>query len=141
MQLIHISRLNIGAKTRVDLNRYGRGLAHRNLRIVTILSSSFPSECSTDPLLAPPDLATVNNHHLLNITNLSFQFIKEGVLYVSGIYYSTSTVGYQLRIADLPVKVVHLSKDNIRKSAYNLSSLINKTLYVMHKYITYNKIK
>jgi hypothetical protein len=35
------------------LNRRGRGLAHRNLRIATSLSSPFPSEGSTDPLTFP----------------------------------------------------------------------------------------
>jgi hypothetical protein len=31
------------------LNRYRRGLPHRNLRIATTLSPPFPSECSTSP--------------------------------------------------------------------------------------------
>jgi hypothetical protein len=46
------------------LNRHGWGLPHRNLGIVTALFPPFPSECSTDPLLAPPDLATVNKHNI-----------------------------------------------------------------------------
>jgi hypothetical protein len=48
----------------VVLNKHGRGLPHRNLRISTVLSPSFPSECSTDPLLAPSDLSTVSKHKL-----------------------------------------------------------------------------
>jgi hypothetical protein len=60
---------------------------------------------------------------------------------MSGTYHSTSTIGYQLRIADRVIKVVHLSKDTIRKGACNLSSSIKKNLHVMHKYITCNKIK
>jgi hypothetical protein len=35
------------------LNRHGRGLPHRNLRIATSLSPPFPSECSTDPPTCP----------------------------------------------------------------------------------------
>jgi hypothetical protein len=42
---------------------------------------------------------------------------KGGVLYVSGTYHLTSTVGYQLRIADLVIKVIPLSKVNIGKGA------------------------
>jgi hypothetical protein len=37
----------------VVLNRHGRGLPHRNLRIVTSLSPLFSSECSTDPPTYP----------------------------------------------------------------------------------------
>jgi hypothetical protein len=46
------------------LNWHGRGLPYRNLGIATTLSPPFPSECSTDPLLAPPGLATVTKHNL-----------------------------------------------------------------------------
>jgi hypothetical protein len=37
----------------VVLNRHRRGLPHRNLRIATTLSPSFPFECSTDPPTCP----------------------------------------------------------------------------------------
>jgi hypothetical protein len=36
---------------------------------------------------------------------------------VSGTYHSTSTIDYQLRIADLVIKVIPLSKVNIGKGA------------------------
>jgi hypothetical protein len=56
-----------------DLNRHRRGLPHRHLGIATALSPPFPSECSTDPLLALPGLATtINQKPLLIIINLSF---------------------------------------------------------------------
>jgi hypothetical protein len=59
--------------------------------------------------------------------------MKRGFLYASGTYHSTSTVGYQLRIADLIVKGVQLSKDNIWKGAtMQPTPPINKILYVMH---------
>jgi hypothetical protein len=45
---------------------------------------------------------------------------------VSRNYHSTATVGYQLRIADLVVKVIQLSKDNVRKGATMQSITINQ---------------
>jgi hypothetical protein len=45
---------------------------------------------------------------------------------VSGTYHSTSTVGYQLRIADLVVKAIPLSKVNIRKGATMQPIIINQ---------------
>jgi hypothetical protein len=42
---------------------------------------------------------------------------KRGVLYASGFYHSTSTDGYQLRIAVLVIKIIQLNKDNIWKGA------------------------
>jgi hypothetical protein len=44
------------------LNWHERWLPHRNLGRATAPSPPFPSVCSTDPLLAPPYLATANNH-------------------------------------------------------------------------------
>jgi hypothetical protein len=48
----------------VVLNWHRWVLPHRNLKIATTHSPSFPSECSTDPLLAPPGQATLNKHDL-----------------------------------------------------------------------------
>jgi hypothetical protein len=45
---------------------------------------------------------------------------------VSGTYHSTSTIAYQLRIADLVIKVIPLSKVNIRKGAIMKPIIINQ---------------
>jgi hypothetical protein len=45
---------------------------------------------------------------------------------VSGTYHSTSTVGYQLSLADLVVKVIPLSKGKIRKGATMQPITINE---------------
>jgi hypothetical protein len=45
---------------------------------------------------------------------------------VSGTYHSTSTVGYQLRIADLVVKAMPQRKVNIRKGATMQPIIINQ---------------
>jgi hypothetical protein len=61
---------------------------------------------------------------------------------VSGTYHLTSSVGYQLRIADLVVKVVPLSKDNIGKGVTMQPITINHQYPTrIAQYITYNKIK
>jgi hypothetical protein len=83
------------------LNRHGQGLPHRNLVIATALSLPFPFELSTDPLLTPPVLATVNNQPLLIITSLSFLFIKEG---------SYQQVGPTTRL--LPLAIIMHSSSN-----------------------------
>jgi hypothetical protein len=48
----------------VVLNRHGRGLPHKNLRIATSLSPPFPSECSTGPPTGPARSSNNNNHNL-----------------------------------------------------------------------------
>jgi hypothetical protein len=45
---------------------------------------------------------------------------------VSGAYHSTSTIGYQLHIADLVINVIPLSKVNIRKGATKQPIIINQ---------------
>jgi hypothetical protein len=71
---------------------------------------------------------------------MSFWSIKRGALYASGTYQSTSTVGYQLRLADLVVKVIQLSKDKIWKDATMQPITINQQ-YPKHnaQYITWKK--
>jgi hypothetical protein len=51
---------------------------------------------------------------------------KRGALYVSGTYHSTSTIGYQLRLADLVIKVIQLSKDKIQKGVTMQPITINQ---------------
>jgi hypothetical protein len=47
------------------LNRHGRGLPHRNLRIAIALSLSFPFECSIDP----PTCPAWSSNNKINITS------------------------------------------------------------------------
>jgi hypothetical protein len=54
--------------------------------------------------------STDHIHHILLVHER-----KE--LHVSGTYHSTSTSGYQLRIAHLVVKVIHLQQGDIWKGA------------------------
>jgi hypothetical protein len=104
----------LGLKRSV-LNQDRLGLPHRNLGIATSLSPLFPSECSTDPLLAPPGIAIVTNmtstHHIQDIllVHENRGSICEWDLPLD--FYR----GYQLRIPHLVVKVIQLHKDSIRK--------------------------
>jgi uncharacterized iron-regulated protein len=50
-------------------------------------------------------------HHIQDILLVH----ERKVLYVSGTYHSTSTGGYQLRIAHLVIKVIHLQQGNVQK--------------------------
>jgi hypothetical protein len=45
-------------------NRHRRGLPHKNLRISTSLSPSFPSECSTGPPKWPRPVSILSNINL-----------------------------------------------------------------------------
>jgi hypothetical protein len=61
---------------------------------------------------------------------------------MSGSYHSTSTVGYQLRIADLVVKVIPLSKNNVVKGTTMQPITISHKYSTRNaQYITYNKIE
>jgi hypothetical protein len=51
-----------------------------------------------------------STHHILLVH-------ERKVLHASGIYDSTSTGGYQLRIGHLVVKVIHLQSEQYRKGA------------------------
>jgi hypothetical protein len=59
--------------------------------------------------------------------------MKREVLPTSGTYHLTSTDGYQLSIAHLVVKVIHLNKD-IRKGCYHATYHHHpRTLHVVHR--------
>jgi hypothetical protein len=127
------------------LNQHGRGLPHRNLKIATTLSPPFHSECSTDPHTSPvrssnseKPISTHHNHVYPSSSK------KRGVLTVSGTCHSTSTDGYQLRIAVLVIKIIQLNKANVRKGATMQPITINRQYptgnahYITHNW---NKIK
>jgi hypothetical protein len=67
----------------------------------------------------------MNNQSLLIIT-MSILLIEKGVLTMSETYHSTSTDGYQLRIAVLVIKIIQLNKGNVRKGATMQPITINR---------------
>jgi hypothetical protein len=80
-----------------SLTDTGGGYYIENLKIAIPLSPSFPSEGSTDPLMAPPDLK-------LSIPHLPIELEgKQALNLVSGSLHSTSTVTCHLSIALLTV--------------------------------------
>jgi hypothetical protein len=58
----YIQYLLMGTNPSV-LNRHRQELPHRNLRIITSLSSLFPSECSTDPSKWPYLVSIFSNNY------------------------------------------------------------------------------
>jgi hypothetical protein len=76
-----------------SLTDAGGGYHIENLRIATTLSPSFPSEGSTDPLMAPSGLR-------LSTTHLPIYWRgKQALNLASGSLHLTSTVTYHLSIA------------------------------------------
>jgi hypothetical protein len=109
------------------LNRHRQRLPYKNLRIATVLSLSFPSECSLIPLMAPPCLR-------LSIQKLPNELEREQTLnLVSVSLQSTSIIIYHISIALLTVsqhkmgvtrinQKVDLNATRVSTSSYRLSA-------------------